>query len=1429
MLNFEVRPPAPPARTRKIVFLNLAFAAAICCYNPPLVRAQAPATKATAPAAIGRTTVVDRLQVQLAGDVRTVPKLPRAGVWGLLIGQPPSSAEGAGIQIDAAGQAILYPTTELLSATAGTIEFSVVPTGDVPADANRVLLDSWAISGAQRFLVSLQGSKLTLAYTDNANATKTIETNVNWRPKTPHRITILWNAADLSLLVDGALAGKIDQPAPSPREPLGLVLGNNRDFQAPARLSISDLRLSTAREAQGTPDAGSDEQIVPNDEMTLKMAQSYQRGLYPLLEQLRRQNVVEVDFAYALAQADVGDFNRALQTVAPIVANGAHPLYVPAIFLRADMLSRQNDFNGAYEQLQILAGSKDADTAVRAQVRQAAVLFDQGNKAESLRLLGEIIAKYTDLPAINEAYLMIGLDRFRSGDFQNAYEALRNMGVPGSPPRMTVAVGGVLEIKVADPDLNVRLTEVGLPVVVTSDGGDKESLTLRAAFSKGVYLGSLATRLGEVKQGDGILQLAGGDKVHITYTDRVSGEAANQQRVVNIGVATDARITVLAQSALDIYQEAKSYQAKSILGDSWEVVGVLPQSASSFFRNAEDGTLRRKGWRFDRSFLTNIKPGQSLYVELNEPDADTTKGADTIKVDVSLQNGKSIPVTLTETGSHTGVFAATVKTALAGKGGANTLEVATNDTLTALYKDPTPAQGTLDPVRLASIAIRPAEGTLAVGLQVPTESTPVFMRVSRISGNNTTATIMVEDRDMDAGDAADKVTVQMTAESGATAPVTLTETGTHTGVFTGSIKISSDEAATGAGVLKVKSGERLTARYVDEENASGRPATREYLLRANIAENAKVTFLRQVVEKIIVPKGVNPASLPLPKVTWVESSVLVPGNPYRAVVSDPDVLPTRPGVFGTKITLKGTSGAAVDVPLAAAVQGPNNDAVFIGEFFVRLGDESSPSRAFYSQTGVVVDIDEEKAGGLWSQPALNVQGKDTVAATYLEPLTSDSKRNVARAQSLRVSADGETRILNVQGNELEVLKPGMPFELQVADADGDITDKRDGLKVFVTSSGGDKMTLDLVETDPHSGIFSTRVKTMPGTAPASLNAAGNAIKTIGVPFEGKVTIAYRDEEAVDGANTVRETTLRTRPLGDAAGVLLTKVYEDPKFELETLIRLGESLYAVGAADLATTKKEEGKGRTNPNLQDSARILQQIVDRFPTSDYVTESLFLTGKIRREEQKTDEAKKLFTRVIEEYPESDFVPQALYQLVLLHYAQNDIENTTETAMRLVYGFPKNPLVADAFLRIAEFYYGKKEYTTAAYVYKRLIEKFPDNPKADLVAYRMATALYRAGLGGDKSAADKPELEKAAAEKLALANAVRYYLEFSENFKDHELADDALYWAANAMIKQEQTKRAYTLLTRQLVTYASGDMKSYATKLRDKLKEETPTIDAD
>ena len=109
------------------------------------------------------------------------------------------------------------------------------------------------------------------------------------------------------------------------------------------------------------------------------------------------------------------------------------------MFLRADLLTDQKDFVGAYNQLQELATSPNKIVSIRAQVKQAEVLYEQGNKAEAIRLIGEIIARYPDLPAINDAYLIVGLDKFRSGSFQDAFNAFNFIGIPGAPP---APVGG---------------------------------------------------------------------------------------------------------------------------------------------------------------------------------------------------------------------------------------------------------------------------------------------------------------------------------------------------------------------------------------------------------------------------------------------------------------------------------------------------------------------------------------------------------------------------------------------------------------------------------------------------------------------------------------------------------------------------------------------------------------------------------------------------------------------------------------------------------------------------------------------------------------------------------------------------------------------------------------------------------------------------
>ncbi|MHB9131812.1 MAG: tetratricopeptide repeat protein [Armatimonadota bacterium] len=1388
-----------------------------------LLSRPAGAAPTAAPAPVAGTTLIDRLQAQ-GGDIRTTPVMPRVGAWGILLGNPESSKLGVGAQIDKPKQAVVYPTTELLSGAVGTIRFSAVATTAVAADdaTNRVLLDSWSIGNTPaRITLGVQSGMLTLTLVNEKSQTTKVQGKVNWAADSIHRIAILWDENDLALLVDGGVAGKAAKPALAGREPLGLALGNSRELNAPAKMAVSDLRLSNAREDQeaGAP-ARTDDNPSAID-LILKKAQSNERRIFPLLERMRGQGIIEVDFSYAMAYSDTGDIDRALATVTPISTNNQHPLYVQAIFLRASLLADQRDYIRAYEQLQMLTSNADVTTSVRAQVKQAQILYDQGNKPEAMRVIGEIISRYPDLRVIKDAYLLIGLDRFKSGNFQDAFNAFNNISFVGGKARETVAIGDKLEIKVADSDLNVRISDAALPVTVASTlAGDKEAVLLRPAFSRGVYIGRVETALGEAKPGDGILQVLGNDKIEIIYTSLLGGQGEAGIRKVSVGISTDAKLTILAQAALDIYREVVALQKKDLIDDRWELIGDLPETASEFFRDPDTGMLKKRGTRFPRDFISNIKAGQSVYVEMDEADLDISNKPDTGTITVRTRSGKTMEVTLTETGNHTGIFAATVKTTPQGTPKDGLLEVTDNDVIIARYVDPTPAAETRNPNHESSVTIRPAEGTITCGMPVNdvyNKGKTVFMPIYRIAQNGM-MTIKVEDRDLDETDQPDTLTIKLKTNTGAESTVKLTETGNHTGVFTATVKITTDDAAAGGAgnTVRAKPGDVITAEYIDAESSQPKHE-RLFLFKVNIAEDAKIKFFRQVVEKPKTKKGdrmdkdTAPVNTKPPKVTWEETTIISPGNVYRIQLTDGDILKTSTGIMTTKMLVKSTNGAWAEVLLEGNVDPETMTSVFQGDFYARLGDKNSPTRAFVSQTGAVMDIKDAdrqvggRSGDAWAMPALNVQGNDTVTAVYSEPLAADSKKDVKREITLRIGADAELSVLNMKGNPIDQLKPGMPFLVQVDDANGDLTPKRDTMKLTLTSSTGDTLDVDLIETDVHSGIFSALINTAYGAKPTQ-----DAL--LQMAFQGKVTIAYRDNETVAGVPADRAMELASRPMAEAEGVLLTKIYDDAKFEVETLVRLGESLYAVGAAELATKKPQPGEPRTNAKLQEASRLLQRVIERFPASDYVVESLYLTGKILREEQKYDESFKLFTRVIEDYPDSEFVPPTLYQLIVLYLDRDDVDNATETAIRLVHAFSKSPLVADAFLQIAEYYYGKKQYLIAANIYARVVERFPDNPRVELIAYRMATAYYRDALTGNLP---------------SYATATKHYLAFGEAHQDSELYDDALYWAAYAYQKQGNPLAAYKILSRLLLTApADADMLPYARRLRDTIKEANPRI---
>jgi len=1355
-------------------------------------------------------TLTDTLQIQ-NNQIRTIPQYPEVGVFGMLLNIPTPSDTGRGIMIEE-NQAILYPAIELLRTDEGAIQFTITYRGKREDNENtiRTIFDTIPNpnNSSSRHRLTLEGNKLTLTVITHENVTATVEGTVNWSPNQLYNISYRWLSDSFALYINNNLFGSAELTPSNGHSILALFLGNNRDLNSPADMIFSDLALATQPMAINTSQVNTQltTDILTPDERIIKMSTGYQRALNPVLDQiLRPRNMPEAYYFYAARDNDLAIYESALNNINQITNNPNNPLYIMGIFLRSDIFVNTRRYSEAGDVLEVLTGNKDIGISIAAKVRQALVLFNSGSTDEAVRLFGNIIEEYYEYPEVNEVYFYLGYDSFNRQNYQVALNTLQEIGTSNNPIE-TTPINQKFLIKVIDGDLAYRANNIGVPVIITTKNGDKETYILKSTVASGMFTGNIMVSLGEAIHEDGILQVLGSnDVITVSYTERLSSDGVNVETSFNIGLATEGKLSAISQTALDIFNEVKRYQQQILINDKWEVIGVLPDSASDYFKNQDNGLVYGYNHQLDRNFVSFVKPGQGIYIEVNDPDCSITTNIDTLTVEVFANSNPNtiITIQLKETGPRTGIFTGVVMTKQGTTAG-QVLGVDTNDQVIIRYQDQKTAANSTVSRHDARINIQSMDARLSSGLMLPhyISQIPMFVRYSRVPYNGTVR-LQIEDRDMDISDSADKIEANLRRQNGTMIPVTFTETSAHSGVFISDVAL---------GNIGVTAGETLKLIYNDLETISNTAATRELEIRTTVPSDATFQTFRK---DVVYPEGTSADARALTRpltINWIKEDVIVPGNTYRLMITDLDTIPTRAGEFHIQATLSSTNGSSTIVGLAAHNDWESREVIYIGEFFARLGDETDSDRAFFSQTGYTIETrDLRNNFGVMTLPAINVQGRDTVTLSYIETFTADGRRDVTVTKPYRVAMDAEISIFDMKGVELEIIKPGQEFELQIMDSTGDISNDRDTIQAVLNSKTGDKLTVELTETDIHTGIFTGIVKTGYGSS----NLTDDILQ---ISFASDFVVNYYNSNTVNGEPRDLRVTIPTVEMGESEGWLLTKIYSDQKFEIETMVRLGESLYAIGAADLSTNPPDEGQPRTNDNLQESARILEQITAKYPSNSYAVESLFLTARIRKEEGANDTAEKIFKQIVNDYPNSEFVPQALYQLTMLYCERQDIDSATETAMQLVYGYPKNGLVPDAFLRIANFYYSKTSFVTAAHVYARLLERFPDYHQAEQVKYRIATCYYYEA-NGTKS-------------RQYMELACKNFLEFQENYPDHELSDDSLYWAARGYESTDimnNPQRAYTLYTKLIMTYSNSDVLNYAIRSRDNLKVKYPHMEAE
>ncbi|MEM7395814.1 MAG: tetratricopeptide repeat protein, partial [Verrucomicrobiota bacterium] len=169
----------------------------------------------------------------------------------------------------------------------------------------------------------------------------------------------------------------------------------------------------------------------------------------------------------------------------------------------------------------------------------------------------------------------------------------------------------------------------------------------------------------------------------------------------------------------------------------------------------------------------------------------------------------------------------------------------------------------------------------------------------------------------------------------------------------------------------------------------------------------------------------------------------------------------------------------------------------------------------------MTEIDTVLGQAVKDDKRLQLSGNDTIYVDYPETFKRQFKFHLLADNQIKIAADalfkaGSSRILDdetvtftetlaqeAQAEEEETLlskssgrpanqiKPGNQIYLQVKDFDRDLSDQPDQVSVKMVATSGDRVQVDLVETEAHSGTFEGIVKT--GELPAGALASDSAI------------------------------------------------------------------------------------------------------------------------------------------------------------------------------------------------------------------------------------------------------------------------------------------------------------------------------------------------
>jgi TolA-binding protein len=215
-------------------------------------------------------------------------------------------------------------------------------------------------------------------------------------------------------------------------------------------------------------------------------------------------------------------------------------------------LTKGNAYEKARTHFEAVASedNKDGQQRAEATLKMGVCFFEGRHYGQCFKVMRKVIEEFPVAEQVNEAYYYIGLGHFKQGHYGRAIAALEKVGTAVGDKDQNaekLEAGKRFFVKIEDADLAILKKDEAVSVKVRTSEGDEEKVKcVPIGRNVRVVLGSIPTRLGKPRPGNGILEVTGTAKVQVDYTDaHTAARAFDVDRKKQVTVVGNALVQVM--------------------------------------------------------------------------------------------------------------------------------------------------------------------------------------------------------------------------------------------------------------------------------------------------------------------------------------------------------------------------------------------------------------------------------------------------------------------------------------------------------------------------------------------------------------------------------------------------------------------------------------------------------------------------------------------------------------------------------------------------------------------------------------------------------------------------------------------------------------------------------------------------------------------